>query len=446
MADSISIPSTSVYDAAVTQPPALISAQVPSGSPTIDQLLTGTDLLVADKPVMARLDHFPEDLYDLRPESHLVRFLGALLGDAGAGQLRKRNLIVRIQQVLDSAAFFDLDGFYGAIFGVERQPSDVLPINPYTENETPDEWDSIFAADSRYRERIMALAAAIPMAATVPGIRMAAEALVGAECDVYEIWRFIDVETGSPVVVDTWDDIEAAYATWDDIDGVRWSMLSLGEATIGNLDVTTAAEVIVRVKKEYPNTRAGMQEKAIDEMALVRVLRLLRSANTVITVDNQGISMHSPCAISSLHADSEFWEITTKVAPNGILREKPGLYPLAPSQKAAGVEWGEQRTVAKPPLVVSQGYSWEHASSVVNVRAAAMEVTDPDDLDNPGEGVIIDPLNYQRVEFRDGSATAYSAERGSSDPRTVQGGLAASSGMITAAPYSAPRTTVGGAP
>lgn len=439
--------SRSVYDTTTTTPTdALITSQMDPSAPSVTQLQTSTNALISDRTIRTRMGHFPEDLYDLRDESHLVRFMAALLGDSGAGQLRKRYLLARIQTVLDSATFFDLDGFYGAIFGSSRRVEDVLPIDPYTDVEVPDTWDEIMARDARYRERITALAAAIPLAGTLPGIRQAAEALTGADCEVYEIWRFQDAD-GGVVATLSWDDVTLAYPHWDDFVTVpvtRWNSLDLSGLILGNLLTNTAAEVIIRVKKDYPP--GGSVEQTMDEYALTRVLGILRPANAVVTVDPIGIPVTKAVPIGSVHSDSVFWEVVTKVVPNVGITPVPRLYPLSPSQIAAGVEWGDQRTLPRPPLFTVQGLAWEQASAVVSVQAYTATFDDDSDLSQPGAGteVITEPINYQTVTFFDGSSVAYSAERGSADPKSVQGGISAAGGILTAAPFAAPRMTVVG--
>ena len=441
----VAVQSQSLFgDPAVPQQ-SLITTQMNPSAPSIVQLQTTTNGLIADSTIMSRLDHFPEDLYDLRGESHLVRFMAALLGDPGAGQLRKRYLLQRIQTVLDSAVFFDLDGFYGAIFGSTRNISEAIPANPYMTNATPDAWDEILGNDARYRERILALAAAIPMAGTLSGIRQAAEALVGAECEVYEMWRFMDADTGAVVTGPTWDEVEAAYATWNDIEGIRWNVLDPTDFSSGNLGVTSAAEVVIHPKKDYPP--GGSVEQALDEYALVHVLGILRPANVVISVDFVGVEVHQPVPIGSVASDSNFWEIITKVIPNFAITLLDGLYPLAPSQIAAGVTWGELRTLPRPPLITTQGLSWEQASAVVSTSASAIEFPDGADITQPGSGSenALDPMNFQTVAHFDGTSTQYSAERGVADPKSVQGGVSAAGGILMASPYAAPRTTVVGA-
>ena len=96
-----------------------------------DVTKTATDMLLAPMSLEQRLRHFPDNVYNLSAESKLVKFIKAVLGDSGAGQLRKRLLLQRMQSSLQGSHFYDLDQFYGALFGLRRTADEVLDFNPY---------------------------------------------------------------------------------------------------------------------------------------------------------------------------------------------------------------------------------------------------------------------------------------------------------------------------
>ena len=107
-----------------TDPAALLGLQAPPTAPNNDTLTTGTNLLHMPPSIMNRLRSFPEEVYALNPTDHLTKFLKVLLGDAGAGQLKKQSTIARLGAYLQGANFYDLDNFYGALFGIVRNSSD----------------------------------------------------------------------------------------------------------------------------------------------------------------------------------------------------------------------------------------------------------------------------------------------------------------------------------
>lgn len=172
----------------------LIQLQQNPSAPSHAALDSASGLILPDKGPQHRTDHFPEDSYDLSPSSHLMRFLGVLLGDAGVGQLRKRLGVAQFQSALTSSHFFDLDNFYGAIFNLYRTVEEdvAAEFNPYLDAATSDEWDGYHSADASFRERVIALARAIAMGATRPGLLAAAEAVVNSECDLYEGFTLVD--------------------------------------------------------------------------------------------------------------------------------------------------------------------------------------------------------------------------------------------------------------
>lgn len=231
---------------------ALLPLQQAISEPAAAQMASATGLLLPDVHTLDRLAHFPEDLYNLSEDSHLVRFLRALLGPSGGGQLRSRQTIARMQT--QSPNFYDLDGFYGAIFSAVRTFTEHIPINGFTDVATQDEWETYLNSDAIYRERIFRLARAINMGGTVPGIQAVAEAITGVECEIYEIWPLKDAADphygvpptpppppptggvgGGPVGARNWDAVENTFftfgamelaPTWASIEDGTYSPLS----------------------------------------------------------------------------------------------------------------------------------------------------------------------------------------------------------------------------
>lgn len=369
----------------------LLSLQTTVTLPQSAAMETATGMLLPDTLVTDRLRHFPEEFFNLRLSSHLVRFMNAVLGEAGAGQLRKRYLVARLQAAMSSTHFFDLDRFWGAIFGASRMADEVLGINPLLDTATPDEWDSIQTADAKYRTRLNNLASAIPLGATIPGLQTAAEAITGVDVDIYEMWAIIDrsglgqrsapgdfrtwfnmenefpdwahlegikwpalevnlstsgLELAPGSSANTWNYDEAHYSTWDDAENVSWVDLQGHQTTdptgwggFGRSPVPNRAEVVIRPKKEYPDTETGRRARAADEYQLYRVLNKLKPAGVLLTVDSDGLVMHTPIRPGRLSADSNYWEITTKTTPKlGLVKGAQEPYPVSTQQALAGFE------------------------------------------------------------------------------------------------------------
>lgn len=138
-----------------------------------------------------RLKRFGEH-YNTNQDSHLYKLLVALCGDVGAGTLKREKLYPRLQQLLGSTYFQDLDKLYGNPLGVSRFPTELYIYDPHNEALTQEQWMEVFAKDASYRERCLTWMRAIIEGPTPRGMALAGEAACGIECDVYENYRFVD--------------------------------------------------------------------------------------------------------------------------------------------------------------------------------------------------------------------------------------------------------------
>lgn len=164
----------------------LLELQVAPEVPRPTATATKTDMLLVPTRMADRLAHFPEEVYDLSAESHLSKLLKVLLGDAGAGQLRKRLLITRMQNTLQGTHFYDLDRFYGPLFGLRRGQDEVFDLDPYTETAVTETWDEVTSKDASFRSRIEQFSKALAYGATPTGMELVAEALLAVDCDIHE--------------------------------------------------------------------------------------------------------------------------------------------------------------------------------------------------------------------------------------------------------------------
>ena len=345
-------------DPSTTTNQGVLPLQVLTSQPTLPTLEQQTNMVSADRSTAERMTHFDPDLYDVRDTSHLSRFMRALLGDAGVGQLHKRYTLTRLESTLDGTNFYDLDGFYGSIFSIPRRPGETLPVDPMTANATPDQWDAILASDASYRERIKALAASLPMAGTVDGIRAAAEAITEVECDVYETWLLI--ESGYTAYAgDTYAQVEAR-GTYGALEAMGTYADISGESQVGQAGVVNYDEVFVRPKKDYSSLgspRDVAKAQAMDATDVTRVLNKIKPAGVLMTVQADGIALNIPVKISGLYADSENWEVIRKVTPTSLLDDADNPY-LQTAVVAPVANNGQPQLMALPPLSASQRYEW----------------------------------------------------------------------------------------
>jgi hypothetical protein len=294
----------------VSDTPTLLLLQGDPAIPDVNGVSTGTDLIVSPATIQARLAHFSEHVYRMEPESALVRFASVLLGDAGIGQLRKKYILRRLQQTLQGTHFFDLDRFYGALFGVQRRAAEIISIDPYAETATAEEWEAIHSRDASYRSRISQFSKALSYGPTPVGMELIAEALLSVDVDIYESYRDVD-------------------------DGVA--------------GVTNRRMFTVRPK------RAITPEEHYD---VIRVLSRIKPVDAFAVVDAAGVAAHTPLVLRGVASDSEHWEIISKVQPRQVTTVLP--YPII------DVEAMEQPRV---PFGGYQGEAWNYNGDVSGVLA-----------------------------------------------------------------------------
>jgi hypothetical protein len=411
---------TSLFAYPDTPTASILDFQTIPSQPLPPQTATATGMLSPDLLFAQRLRNFPPEVYDLSPSSVLVHFMQALLGDGGAGQVRKRQLLARLQTAVSSTSFYDLDAFYGALFGAIRGPSGTLPVNPatgltydpYSDTASQDVWDEIEAIDARFRERIIALARAITLGGTVPGLRALAEAVAGVPCDVWEIWSLIDRQ-GAQGSGNLWSFVESTWTTWDAFPGgFMWEQVS-GFIDYGGLGINSRSEVIIQPRKNYDNTVEGLTQRAADLYGISRVCETLQPATCLLTVNDRGLDPQRPVPIAALWADSTYWDVVQYVTPP--------VGPPAPQPR--------------PPHSRHQGTQISYVADVTTARGIA---TDDD-------GDFTDHLVYgdhEQVIFPGGKKVEYTAAKGVMEKSRAASSRLASQVSVVAAPYSGPRLPV----
>ena len=400
----------------------LLALQADPSLPTPVGTTAITDPLSPPARSADLLDHFFEAVYDKRPESHLSRFLKALLGDSGAGQLRKRYIVARMQQVLLTTHFTDLDSLYGALFGFRRLTGEWLDFDPYFDTATPEEWDAIHARDASYRNRVEQFSRALPLGATKAGMEAVASALLGGvECTVYETYMLVD-ENGSnpggappPVGARTYGDVQSEFRYYGEMQRGTYGDVEGGTGSFGRTTSQNRSEFIVRPKR-------GLSLEETYE--LIRVLNRLKPAEALLTVDPQGVAVHTPVPLRAVAADSTYWEVETRVAP----AEPVSSAYLRPPPKGSTTPLAQPR----PAFSGYQGEAWSYNSDVTRVSSYTEE---------PEHHDLLQSRNYQRV-MRGDTAVDYTADRALMDPARILLGRYVSDGVLVSAPYAPSRLGV----
>lgn len=437
--------SSTIFDYPDTPASSLMSLQGSPSAPLADRTATATGLLFPDLLLEQRLANFPQQVWNLTPSSLLYRFMSALMGPAGAGQLRSRQQFSRLQSAVAGTHFYDLDAFYGALFGMTRGNAAALPqnpstgttFNPYTDLATQDGWDEIEALDAVYRERVIQLARAITLGGTVPGLQAMAEAILRVPCAVAETWKVIDYQGTQSGTGSTWGAIQARYARWNSFGAATWGTLT--GTSFGGLGISARSEVIITPQKSYAGDLASQQVAVSDAQAVMAVLRVLAPASCLVSVNTTGVDSDAPVPLAAVSSDSDYWEITAKVQVPPSDPKYAG-YTVAYDRGGQRADLTIPLAPGVPPFSQGQGAQYSYVSSAAVAFSSTWEPTT-----SPVavlEASKKDTKNYQVVTFPGGKKVSYLPAWGLADPAAAAAGRAATAVSVTSSPYSGPRVPV----
>lgn len=407
----------------------LMSLQASQGQPESESTEIVSDPLLPDRNVIDRLGHMDPELYDLSESSHLMRLLQVLLGAAGAGGLRKQIVVARLQNSFRGMHFLDLDRFYGALFGVKRTATELVPdfgalglpanFDPYTDAAGNDAWDDLHSRDANYRDRLIKFARALPLGGTYAGLRAAAEAMLSVECEVYESWTWVDEQNAAtvstPVLVYTWSALTQLNPTWGQAStGNTWANMtggaSAGTYFLGRTGQRNRGEVLIQPKRQI---------RPDEQYQTMRVMDRLKPAGVQVTVDPEGLAVHSPVPLRAVAADSEHWEVIYKTTPAPALVSPVANEPVYPQPDPE-----EQQP--RPCFSGYQGEKWCYNNDVSKIHSYRMI-----------SRVVITATNYATIVFKDGTSRSYLTSLAMLDGAAVQAARAVADGVLTSLGYSA---------
>jgi hypothetical protein len=349
----------------LTPPGAL---QLVPGTPGPASLDTVTQGLLVPVQTDQRFRHFPSEIYTLTPHSNLVRFLRVLLGDAGAGQLRKRLVLSRLGQIMSSSYFYDLDSFYGALFGMQRAPAEALSMDPYSDTASPDDWTSAATADASYRNRLFQFGRALEYGPSPVGMKLVAEAILSVTCDIYESYIYADQ------LALTYGGLQA------------YTYAGLQQFTYAQLEGVTGTVPNSLQRKQFviaPH-RPITQVEAND---VLQVIEQLKPADAVATIAAQGPDVYQPVKAIAVWADSVYWEIRPAVT----VTTTGATVPYGQAQPGTTI------SPAVPPFNSYQGEQWFYNKDIVGAISY---------LQDPMQNVL-SSTDTQRIFWSDGTYTDF---------------------------------------
>lgn len=404
----------------------LIKSQLDPSIPQIPSLVRISDPIIPTQHSSINVNNFDPDLYNLDPSSHLMRFIKALVGAAGTGGLRKQVAVARMSANLAGTNFVDLDAFYGALFGMTRDVTELMPtntdgstLNPMTDVAPADVWDSAQSADSRYRSRIYALARAINMGATLPGLRAVAEAILNISVDIFESWVKVDLLSSNQISATggfQYGYIKAQFVTYHNINSLSYNYLEGSQFGAGNTPTGNRGEVI------FTPRRIITQQEAFQ---LAQVLRVLKPSGIQITISSSPSSSYAKVPALNFYSDSENWTVVSQVNPNILINQGTStLYPQSTSD-----------TSSRPAFSAYEGEAWTYNPSIVKVSSY--------ELTNDNLPVSNPVPTDQTVAYADGVVHTYVASDAVMDTYQALAKRTSADGVMTAYPYQGNRPNYG---
>lgn len=241
------------------------------------------------KSTELRLEHFDENVYTADSSTVLYKLLDAMCGDAGAGSLKKEIFLQRLSGALTGIYGSDLDYIFGNVSFLSRAPSESYPYNTMTDMLTSDQWDEVRVKDEWYRNRIREYFIACGLGGTADGIRQAVHAATSVDCEIFEVWRYVDD-------------------------------FGLG-ANLGRSPSSARNEVVIRPHKD---TLEPQERRLLRDM-----LDKITPQDSIATIDTQGLSVSSPVAIRAITADSTYYQIEKMITGTPVLQDLPAPELLA---------------------------------------------------------------------------------------------------------------------
>lgn len=284
------------------------------------------------KSTELRLEHFDEYAYNTDPSTVLYKFLDAMCGDGGTGNLKKEVFLQRLSGALDGIYGAALDFIFGGVRFLSRSSAESYPFDTETAMLTSEQWDEVVVKDAAYRSRIREFFLAAGKGGTVEGVRQAVHAATSADCQVMESWRYIDnfgltegvgralttsyatvdLSTGHRVYFTDDDPAEArVQAEAFILNKTGWAV----EQVRGRNEVT-----VVPHKTEYSPREARVLREMLDRIT---------PQDTVVTINPQGLAVNTPVPTRAVTADSVYYQVEKVVTGTPELDNLPAPELLA---------------------------------------------------------------------------------------------------------------------
>lgn len=159
------------------------------------------------------LDRFPDTVYSKSLDSVLVKFLYALLGPVGVGQLTQEYLEARLMFEDAGLSNFDLDALYTDVFAFARLAEETYTWDAKATMLTSNQRQQILADDASFRNRAIKYFKGIRAGGTPKGLGLIANSGLNRPVDLVENYKalydqYADIPLGVPYQGSTLDSNE----------------------------------------------------------------------------------------------------------------------------------------------------------------------------------------------------------------------------------------------
>lgn len=224
------------------------------------------------------LSHFDTGVFDKSPTSHIRHIVEVLCGEAGIGGLLYQSVRNWLNGGVETAWLGFLDQLFASIYGLPRIYEETTVFNVSDSMLTAEEVNEALVKEAWYKARFVDLMLALQAGGTVRGFRYAVQAVMYCDCDIYETWRY-----------------------------------EKRDFKVGRLGYTLYNEVVIC---PYDKSVTEQQKEL-----LLRILDRLKPAETVVTIDMNGLAAWTDRPVRSISASSTYFEIV-KTLKNSVDNSK----------------------------------------------------------------------------------------------------------------------------
>ena len=366
------------------------------------------------------------------PQSNIYSFVDALAGSSGAGNLIQQIFFTNLSAALENCYFDELDYIFGNVKFLSRTKAESYPYSPLVDQLTSDQWDEVRVKDAWFRARIKDFFAACQLGGTPEGIRKCVQAAIATDCTIMEVWRYIDnfgitealgrsgVGNLAPATApgtypgqygpytDNSGNSQSGYTATTYVGGNRYVSVNkvtgqeVYSSTVPSTSTYPVTEWIthnVRPRNEVVIRPHKSTLSPVEIRNLRGLLGRMLPADTITTVDLNGLSVSTPIPVSGAASESCYYEVIKQVSPSPLVSQLP-----APEFLPIDLLPTEQWLLKKPAAELDNGVPVRYSrdapvrgpfSDLVNI------VTGVFGLNGSGEAVPTSkiPVNKQEAPY-----------------------------------------------